>query len=54
MSQWHRGKARSIFLVYPIARIGRSLEGNSLTSFIFGAIFTVNLMVWGLGAIVHL
>lgn len=45
---------RSTFLVYPIARIGRSLEGDRLCLFIFGIIFTVSLMGWGLGAIVHL
>ncbi|UNU17660.1 hypothetical protein D0A34_01250 [Microcoleus vaginatus PCC 9802] len=43
-----QGGARSTFLVYPIARVGRSLEYDRLRVLIFGVISIVKLDGLGL------
>ncbi|MEG4938965.1 hypothetical protein [Microcoleus sp. F4-D5] len=49
MTLRYKGTARSTFLVYPIARVGRSLECDRLHVLIFGVISIVKLDGLGQG-----
>ena len=49
MTQPYKDTVRSTFLVYPIARVGRSLEFDRLRVLIFGVISIVKLDGLGLG-----
>ena len=49
MSPHYRDGTGSTFLVYPVARVGRSIECDRLRVLIFGVISTVKLDGLGLG-----
>lgn len=49
MTQRYKDTARSTFLVYPIARVGLSIECDHLPVLIFGVISIVKLDGLGLG-----
>ena len=49
MTQPYKDTARSTFLVYPIARVGRAIEFDHLPVLIFGVISIVKLDGLGLG-----